>query len=64
MQGEAIIRDCPLFPIEAGVWIALVEQPENGAPSDWFEGADYALQLYDGLGDLLLEQEGTVPEPL
>ncbi len=64
LQGEVIIRDCPLFPIEAGVWIALVEQPENGAPSDWFEGADYALQLYDGSGDLLLKQEGTIPEPL
>lgn len=65
LQGEAVVRDCPLFPIEAGVWIALVEQPEqSGYPSDWYVGAEYTLRLYDGAGELLLEQEGTVPETI
>lgn len=65
LQGEAVIRDCPLFPIEAGVWIALVEQPEqSGYPSDWYVGAEYTLRLYDEAGELLLEREGTVPQPL
>ena len=58
-------RDCPLFRLEDGVWLARVEQPEVvGYPSDWYVGAAYTLRLYDGAGELLLEQSGTVPEEL
>ena len=65
LQGEGIVRDCALFPLEEGVWIALAEQPgEPGYASRWYEGADYTLRLYDGAGGLLLERAGTVPQPL
>lgn len=57
-------RDCPLFDLGDGVWLAQVEPPESGYSSDWYVGGGYTLRLYDGQGALLLEQSGTVPQTL
>lgn len=57
-------RDCPLFDLGDGVWLGAVDTPEEGYTPDWMEGGTYTLRLYDAQGALLLEQRGTIPEPL
>lgn len=57
-------RDCPLFRLENGVWIAAVEPPEGAYFTDWYEGARYTLRLWGEDGALLLEKTGTVPEAI
>ena len=55
---------CPLFPMENGVWIAAVESPEGPYSSDWYEGGDYTLRLYEENGALLLEKTGVIPKSM
>ena len=62
-QGEEFQQAAPLFDLGNGIWLAPVEQTEV-INAGWYRRVDYTLKLYDGTGALLLEQEGTVPEPL
>ena len=63
-RGTDYRRDCPLFDLGDGAWLAQVEPPESGYSSGWYVGGSYTLRLYDAQGALLLEQSGTVPRPL
>lgn len=62
-QGEEFQQAAPLFDLGNGIWLAPVEQTEV-INAGWYRRVDYTLKLYDGTGALLLEQEGTVSEPL
>ena len=63
-EGGEFHLDAHLFELGNGVWLAPVEQAENVFNAGWYRQVDYTLRLYDGAGELLLEQEGTVPQPL
>ena len=63
-RGQEYHRDCPVFHLEDGTWVAAVESPDGAYTPNWFEGGGYTLRLYDENGDLLLEKTGTVPVPI
>lgn len=50
------------WDLGGGVWLAGIEG--EGYRTGWYLGQPYALRLYDSQGRLLLEQTGTVPEPV
>ena len=57
-------RDCPLFAVGEGVWLAAADTPEEGYVPEWYQGGRYSLRLYNEAGALLLEQSGTIPQAL
>ena len=63
-EGEEVQQAAPLFDLGNGIWLAPVEQAENVADTGWYRQVDYTLRLYDEAGELLLEQEGAVPEAI
>ena len=63
-RDRELHRDGLLFDLGDGVWMGAVDTPEEGYTPDWMEGGRYCLRLYDVQGALLLEQQGTIPEPL
>ena len=50
--------------LEEGLWLFSMKSPEGAYSQDWCAGASYALRLYGEGGELLLEQEGVLPEPM
>ena len=50
--------------LEEGLWLFSMKSPEGAYSQDWYAGASYALRLYGEGGELLLEQEGVLPEPM
>ena len=50
--------------LEEGLWLFSMKSPEGAYPRDWYAGASYALRLYGEDGELLLEREGVLPEPM
>lgn len=53
-----------LWDLGNGVWLVTLEQDEDRFGNEWYRNARYTLRLYDEAGELLLERESTVPEPL
>ena len=45
-------------------WLFSMKSPEGAYSQDWYAGASYALRLYGEGGELLLEREGVLPEPM
>ena len=64
LEGRSYPQECPVFDLGEGIWLTSVKAPWSVYSSNWCEGGTYTLRLYDQAGDLLLEQEGTVPEPI
>lgn len=64
LEGRSYPQECPVFDLGEGIWLTSVEAPWDGHSSGWCEGGTYTLRLYDEAGELLLEQEGAVPEPI
>ena len=64
LEGRSYPQECPVFELGEGIWLTSVKAPWDVYSSNWCEGGTYTLRLYDQAGDLLLEQEGTVPEPI
>ena len=62
-DGRSGTQGGPLFDLGGGIWLTSLEEPWNPYSSRWCEGGSYTLRLYDETGGLLLEQEGTIPEP-
>ena len=60
-RGQEYHRDCLVFHLEDGTWLAAVESPEDPYSSNWYEGGDYTLRLYEENGALLLEKTGSIP---
>ena len=50
--------------LEEGLWLFSMKSPEGAYSQDWYAGASYALRLYGEGGELLLEREGVLPEPM
>lgn len=64
LEGRSCPQSCPLFDLGEGIWLACADPPWEVYSSGWCEGGTYTLRLYDQAGKLLLEREGTIPEPL
>ena len=67
---ETLPYEAVTLPYEAvcwdmggGVWLAGAFREDEARP-DRFAGGTYTLRLYDQAGELLLERESTVPQPL
>lgn len=60
---ESLPYETTCWNMGGGVWLVGASRADELEPVPWAGGA-YALRLYDGAGALLLEQEGTIPEPL
>ncbi|MGI5962246.1 MAG: hypothetical protein ACOX7N_00855 [Lawsonibacter sp.] len=63
-RGRDYHRECPLFDLGGGIWMAGIKTPESGYGPDWYKGGSYVLRLYDAAGTLFLEQSGTIPKEL
>lgn len=46
------------------IWLFPIDTPEESYPRNWYTGASYTLRLYGEGGELLLEREGVLPEPM
>ena len=64
LEGRSYPQECPVFDLGEGIWLTSVKAPWDVYSSNWCEGGTYTLRLYDQAGDLLLEQEGTVPKSI
>ena len=50
--------------LEEGLWLFSMKSPEGAYARDWYAGASYTLRLYDADGELFLEKDGVLSEPI
>lgn len=62
-EEETLPYEAVCWDMGGGVWLAGAFREDEARP-DRFAGGTYTLRLYDQAGELLLEQEGAVPQPL
>ena len=60
---ETLPYEAACWDMGGGVWLVGAFREDQVSP-DRVAGGSYTLRLYDQAGDLLLEREGAVPEPI
>ena len=60
---ESLPYETACWDMGGGVWLVGAFREDQAVPGPGLEGS-CTLRLYDGAGTLLLEQEGTLPQPL